>query len=322
MNEPQFNDQDEQLYEAPEPLLAKIFRISVELLILVILAWGCYFVIKVGYNYYLHGTFFSSTNQNVVTKVQTVQNSKLVVKGVASQVQATQASNKLLASQVVTQSKAKTKLRAVKNDDVIIVDNTPSVTTLKNQIPSTHESNLAFNLPQLASKLDLYAKLNNKQTNNFNVSLAKFQEKFNHQVALSTEAQNAKLVLNKYEVVNSKSIGYQWYIYPLQDVKNIFVILGYRTNTQQIASVKLVLDQAAPLPAPELSAKMKLFQELSFITARSSQRAASAELYRHKIGDLFNGLNSKGPTVIPLGHARASLQQWKSEQVLVFSIEP
>ena len=105
-------------------------------------------------------------------------------------------------------------------------------------------------------------------------------------------------------------------------MKNIFVILGYRTNTQQIASVKLVLDQAAPLPAPELSAKMKLFQELSFITARSSQRAASAELYRHKIGDLFNGLNSKAPTVIPLGHYRASLQQWKSEQVLVFSIDP
>ena len=105
-------------------------------------------------------------------------------------------------------------------------------------------------------------------------------------------------------------------------MKNIFVILGYRTNTQQIASVKLVLDQAAPLPAPELSAKMKLFQELSFITARSSQRAASAELYRHKIGDLFSKLNSKSPTIIPLGHARASLQQWKSEQILVFSIEP
>ena len=321
MNEPQFNDQDEQLYEAPEPLLAKIFRVSAELLILVILAWGCYFVIKVGYNYYLHGTFFSSTNQNVVTKVQTVQNSKLVVKGVASQVQLAQAPSKA-ASQAVTQNKAKIKLRAVKNDDVIIVDNTPSVTTLKNQIPSTHENGLALNLSQLASKLDLYAKLNNKQINNFNVSLAKFQEKFNHQVALSAEAQNAKLVLNKYEVVNSKSIGYQWYIYPLQDVKNIFVILGYRTNTQQIASVKLVLDQAAPLPAPELSAKMKLFQELSFITARSSQRAASADLYQHKIGDLFSKLNSKGPTVIPLGHARASLQQWKSEQILVFSIEP
>lgn len=321
MNEPQFNDQDEQLYEAPEPLLAKIFRVSAELLILVILAWGCYFVIKVGYNYYLHGTFFSPTNQNATTNIRTAQNSKLVAKGVASQVQLAQAPGKA-ASQGVTQSKAKIKLRAVKNDDVIIVDNTPSVTTLKNQIPSTHESNLAFNLPQLASKLDLYAKLNNKQTNNFNVSLAKFQEKFNHQVALSAEAQNAKLVLNKYEVVNSKSIGYQWYIYPLQDVKNIFVILGYRTNTQQIASVKLVLDQAAPLPAPELSAKMKLFQELSFITARSSQRAASAELYRHKIGDLFSKLNSKSPTIIPLGHARASLQQWKSEQILVFSIEP
>ena len=256
-----------------------------------------------------------------MTKVQTVQNSKLVVKGVASQVQLAQAPSKA-ASQAVTQNKAKIKLRAVKNDDVIIVDNTPSVTTLKNQIPSTHENGLALNLSQLASKLDLYAKLNNKQINNFNVSLAKFQEKFNHQVALSAEAQNAKLVLNKYEVVNSKSIGYQWYIYPLQDVKNIFVILGYRTNTQQIASVKLVLDQAAPLPAPELSAKMKLFQELSFITARSSQRAASADLYQHKIGDLFSKLNSKGPTVIPLGHARASLQQWKSEQILVFSIEP
>jgi hypothetical protein len=320
MNEPQFNDQDEQLYEAPEPLLAKIFRISVELLILVILAWGCYFVIKVGYNYYLHGTFFSSTNQNVVTKVQTVQNSKLVVKGVASQVQATQASNKLLASQAVTQNKAKIKLRAVKNDDVIIVDNTPSETMLKNQILSTHESNLALNLSQLASKLDLYVKLNSKQINNFDVSLAKFQEKFNHQVVLSVKAKGAKLLLNKYEVVNSKSIGYQWYIYPLQDVKDIFVILGYNSNIHQIASIKLVFNQAR-LSTPELNAKMELFQELSFITARSSQRAASAELYRHKIEDLFNTLNSKKPALIPLGHTRASLQQWKSERVLVFSID-
>jgi hypothetical protein len=322
MNEPQLNDQDEQLYEAPEPILAKIFRISAELLILIILAGACYFAIKVGYNYYLHGTFFSPTNQNVVTNAQTVRNSKLVAKGVTSQVQATQASNKLLASQIVTQSKAKIKLKAVKNDDVIIVDNTPSETTVKNQPSSTHENDLALNLSQLASKLDLYAKLNNKQINNFNVSLAKFQEKFNHHVVLSAKAQNAKLLLNKYEVVNSKSGGYQWYIYPLQGVKNIFVILGYHTNIHQIASVKLVLDQAAPLPAPELSAKMELFQELSFIIARSSQRAASAELYRHKIGDLFKGLNSTSPTVIPLGNYRASLQQWKSEQVLVFSIDP
>jgi hypothetical protein len=243
-----------------------------------------------------------------------------VVKGVASQVQATQASNKLLASQIVTQNKAKIKLKTVKNDDVIIVDNTPSETIIKNQTPSTNEDSLSLNLPQLASKLDLYVKLNSKQINNFDVSLAKFQEKFNHQVVLSVKAKGAKLLLNKYEVVNSKSIGYQWYIYPLQDVKNIFVILGYRTNIHQIASIKLVFNQAR-LSTPELNAKMELFQELSFITARSSQRAASAELYRHKIEDLFNTLNSKKPALIPLGHTRASLQQWKSERVLVFSID-
>ena len=46
---------------------------------------------------------------------------------------------------------------------------------------------LALNLSQLASKLDLYAKLNNKQINNFNVSLAKFQEKFKNQVVLSVK---------------------------------------------------------------------------------------------------------------------------------------
>ncbi len=321
MNEPQLNDQGEQLYEAPEPLLAKIFRISAELLILIILAGTCHFVIKVGYNYYLHGRFFSPENQNTVTNSQIIPNSKLVIKGVASQVQLAQAPSKLLTSQAVAQNKAKTKLRAVKNDDVIIVDNTPSETTVKNQSISTNENNLALNLPQLASKLDLDTKLNNKQRNNFSVSLAKFQEKFNHQVVLSAKAQNAKLLLNKYELVNSKSVAYQWYIYPLQGVKNIFVILGYRTSTQQIASVKLVLNQV-PLAAPELNVRMQLFQELSFITARSSQRAASAELYRHKIRDLFNGLNSTTPTVIPLAHARASLQQFKSEQVLVFSIDP
>ena len=321
MNEPQLNDQGEQLYEAPEPLLAKIFRISAELLILIILAGACYFAIKVGYNYYLHGTFFSQPNsQTTVTNPQIIQNSKPVTKGVENQVQLAQAPSKI-ASQIVTQKKTKTKLRTVKNDDVIIVDNTPSEPSVKHQNLSTNGGNSDLNLPQLASKLDLYAKLNNKQINNFNVSLAKFQEKFNHQVVLSAKAQNAKLLLNKYEVVNSKSVGYQWYIYPLQGVKNIFVILGYRTNIHQIASIKLVFDQAT-LSAPELNAKMELFQELSFITARSSQRAASAELYRHKVRDLFNGLNSKSPTIIPLGHYRASLQQWKSEQVLVFSIDP
>lgn len=320
MNEPQFNDQGEQLYEAPEPLLAKIFRISAELLILIVLAGGCYFVIKIGYNYYLHGTFFSRPNQNVVTNTQTVQNAKPIAKGVDNQVQPAQTPSKLLTSQIVTQNKAKIKLRTVKNDDVIIVDNTPSETIVKNQTPSTNENSLSLNLPQLASKLDLYVKLNSKQINNFDVSLAKFQEKFNHQVVLSVKAKGAKLLLNKYEVVNSKSVGYQCYIYPLQDVKDMFVILGYNSNIHQIASVKLVLNQAR-LSAPELNTKMELFQELSFITARSSQRGASAELYRHKIEDLFNTLNSKKPALILLGHARASLQQWKSEQVLVFSID-
>lgn len=318
MNEPQLNDQSDQFYELPEPLLAKIFRISVELLILIVLAGACYFLIKIAYNYYSHGTFSSVSSQSQIVNTKIIQSSTPVADEVKSGERFTKSVLNKVASQSLVRNKVKPKLRTIKNDDVIIVDNTPKPSTTASQvIPPSSASSL--DRQQLASKLDLYAKLN-KKNNSFSVSLAKFEDKFNHQVAQFPDARNAILLTNKYEIVNSKSIGYQWYIYPLNGVKNIFVILGYRTATRQIASIKLVFDQTH-LTETEINAQMGLFQMLSLVSARSSQRAASSELYRHKIENLFQGINSMSPSVVPLGSAHASLQQWKADHVLVFSID-
>lgn len=318
MNEPQLNDQSDQFYELPEPLLAKIFRISVELLILIVLAGACYFLIKIAYNYYSHGTFSSVSSQSQIVNTKIIQSSTPVANEVKSGERFTKSVLNKVASQSLVRNKVKPKLRTIKNDDVIIVDNTPKPSTTASQvIPPSSASSL--DRQQLASKLDLYAKLN-KKNNSFSVSLAKFEDKFNHQVAQFSDARNAILLTNKYEIVNSKSIGYQWYIYPLNGVKNIFVILGYRTATRQIASIKLVFDQTH-LTETEINAQMGLFQMLSLVSARSSQRAASSELYRHKIDNLFQGINSMSPSVVPLGSAHAGLQQWKADHVLVFSID-
>lgn len=319
MNEPQLNDQGDQFYELPEPLLAKIFRISVELLILIVLAGACYFLIKIAYNYYSHGTFSFVSSQSQIVNTKIIQSSTPVANEIKRGERFTSSVSNKVASQSLARNKIKSKLRAIKNDDVIIVDNTPKPSTTASQvIPPSSASSL--DRQQLASKLDLYAKLNNKKNNSFSVSLAKFEDKFNHQVAQFPDARNVTLLTNKYEIVNSKSIGYQWYIYPLNGVKNIFVILGYRTATRQIASIKLVFDQTH-LTETEINAQMGLFQMLSLVSARSSQRAASTELYRHKIENLFKGINSMSPSVIPLGSAHASLQQWKADHVLVFSID-